>query len=213
MYYHYNNINSLITALSFPSPLLSSSQSLTSISCPYPLLSTSLSPSLSPSFTSIILLYRLIPKLSFPFLFPLTYIYKLQLYISSYIYNYKLSINKRDKYNCIKAYKYNNIILQADYSMNDNDIKIEYLNINNDYYSNKFNELKILTNDECFLLKNAIFNYIEHDAYKNSKNKIIIDIHSNLERYNNELKDLGFINTNRKCLDNSFWYEAEKILK
>jgi hypothetical protein len=76
---YYNNINSLVFALS--SSLSSSSQSLTSISCPYPLLSTSLSPLLSPSFTSIILLYRLIPKLSFPFLFPLTYIYKLQLYI------------------------------------------------------------------------------------------------------------------------------------
>ncbi len=80
-------------------------------------------------------------------------------------------------------------------------------------YTNKFNERIILTDYEYISLKEAIFNYIEMTAYKNGKTKLIIDIHNNMERYEYELKDIGFIKTDRRCLDNSFWYEAEKILK
>lgn len=122
-----------------------------------------------------------------------------------------ISIN----YYVIKAsyIKNNSFIFSLNYYIKDNNIKIDYLNINNDYYSNKFNENKILTNNEYKLLKEAIFNYIETIAYKNDNQKLIIDIHNNLERYNYELKEIGFINTNRRCFDNHFWIEAEKILK
>ena len=54
--------------------------------------------------------------------------------------------------------------------------------------------------------------YIENVAKSNNINKITIDIHSNLERYNCELKDEGFIVTNNRCYDNPFWFIAEKII-
>ena len=41
-------------------------------------------------------------------------------------------------------------------------------------------------------------------------NKITIDIHSNLNRYNYELKNEGFVITNKRCYSNPFWIEAEK---
>ena len=45
---------------------------------------------------------------------------------------------------------------------------------------------------------------------KNIK-KIIIDVHNNLERYNYELKDLGFIiNNNIVNKINPYWIQAEK---
>ena len=126
---------------------------------------------------------------------------------------YTLIISNKNTYYTVEAYKYTNVILNANYNINRDNIKIEYLYINNDYYANKFNEKLILTDYEYISLKEAIFNYIEMTAYKNGKTKLIIDIHNNMERYEYELKDIGFIKTDRRCLDNSFWYEAEKILK
>jgi len=139
--------------------------------------------------------------------------YKSQTQSLIFPYDYKLSFNNEDKLNLIQAYKRNDMILYATIVLNDDNIKIEYLNINNDYYSKKFNEIKILTDDEYKLLKDAIFDYIETSAYLNDKSKIIIDIHNNLERFNYELKELGFINTKRRCIDNSYWLEAEKNIK
>ena len=81
------------------------------------------------------------------------------------------------------------------------------------YYCNKFNKHHILSNDEYMILKYACINYIENEAVKNGIYKIVIDIHRNMERYNYELKDIGFVITDRRCIDNLFWYEAEKILK
>lgn len=124
----------------------------------------------------------------------------------------KIYINETNYYS-IKATYINNTIFSLNFDIKDDKIRIEYLNINNDYYSNKFNEKIFLTIDEYKLLKEAIFNYIEKIAYKNNKRRIIIDIHNNLERYNYELKDIGFIITNRRCIDNTFWIETEKILK
>jgi hypothetical protein len=85
--------------------------------------------------------------------------------------------------------------------------------IDNDYYSNKFNKHNILSNDEYMTLKYACINYIENEAIKNGIDKIIIDIHRNMERYNYELKDIGFVITDRRCIHNLFWYEAEKMIK
>jgi len=130
--------------------------------------------------------------------------------------------NKDMDYNSIKAWKYNyisdiyndnNIIFQLEYEITDNSIKINYLMIDNDYYCNKFNKHHILSNDEYMILKYACINYIENEAVKNGIDKIVIDIHRNMERYNYELKDIGFVITDRRCIHNLFWYEAEKILK
>ena len=131
---------------------------------------------------------------------------------SNYNIELKIYINEFNYYS-IKATYINNTIFSLNFDIKDDKIKIEYLNINNDYYSNKFNEKIFLTINEYKLLKEAIFNYIEKIAYKNNKRRIIIYIHNNLERYNYELLDIGFIITNRRCFDNPFWIEAEKILK
>ena len=65
---------------------------------------------------------------------------KSQSILASYIYNYTLKINNNDKYKTIKAYKNDNLILSLNYYFTIDNINIEYLNINYDYYTNKFNE-------------------------------------------------------------------------
>ena len=141
--------------------------------------------------------------------------------LSSSLSNIELKIESNNdiNYYSIKAVKYNsitnekNIILCVNYYINTDNIKIDYLNINNDYYANKYDEIKIIDDNELKLIKNSICDYIKYIANINDIPKIIIDVHSNLERYNKELKDIGFINTNKKCIDNPFWYETELILK
>lgn len=106
---------------------------------------------------------------------------------------------------------YDNTIFSLDLIENDKNIKIDYLEINNDYYDKEHNfNKKILSDNEVLILKKAIFDYIENFAISKNKNKIIIDIHNNMKRYDKELKEEGFVNTNNKCIDNPFWYEAVK---
>ena len=80
------------------------------------------------------------------------------------------------------------------------------MRINNDYYDN-------LSDNEVSILKKTLFNYIEDFAISKNKTKIIIDIHQNMKRFNYELKDEGFINSNNRCIDNYYWYEAVKEIK
>ena len=127
-------------------------------------------------------------------------------------YEYSLKISNNNFNYKVNAYKNKNEILSANYKICRDNIKIDYLYINNDYYGKKFSSLIILNDEEYKLLKIAFFNYIETIAYKNGKRIIIIDIHKNMERYEYELKEVGFINTDRISY-NHFWYEAEKILK
>ena len=111
-----------------------------------------------------------------------------------------------------------NTIFLLDFNINKNDInnpfiKIDYLYVNNDFNDKKYNEkINILSNEETKLIIKSLINYIEIWAIKKNIKKIIIDIHSNLERYEYELKDLGFNPTEKKCLLNPFWIEAEKII-
>jgi len=115
-----------------------------------------------------------------------------------------------------------NLIFLLEFNINKDDInnqfiKIDNIIINNDFYDNIHNEIykKLffhLNNDETKLISTSLITFLENYAIKNKINKIIIDIHSNLERFNYELKELGFIPTNRRCLLNPFWIEAEKII-
>ena len=132
------------------------------------------------------------------------------------------------KSNCIFNYyindSNNNEIFKLDFNINKNDvnnpfIKIDYLGINNDYYDKKYKssypnlyDENNITDEETKLIKKSLIKYIENLALKENINKIIIDIHSNLERYNYELKEEGFIPTNNESYLNPFWIEAEKIL-
>jgi len=120
-----------------------------------------------------------------------------------------------------------NTIFSLDFNINKDDInnhfiKIDYLEINNDFYDNKYTHYYdktyrirniIINDEENKLIRRSLINFIENWAIKENISKIIIDIHSNLERYNYELKDEGFIPTDKKCLLNPYWIEAEKIIK
>lgn len=101
----------------------------------------------------------------------------------------------------IDNYNEDNIIFLLDFSINKEDknnqfIKIDYLYVNND----------LLNYDETKTTIKSLINYIENWGIKKNINKIII------ERYNNELKELGFNPTDKKSLLNPSWIEAEKII-
>jgi hypothetical protein len=68
------------------------------------------------------------------------------------------------------------------------------------------------SDDETILIKKSIIKFIENFAIKENINKIIIDVHNNLERYNYELKDLGFILNYNINNINPYWIQAEKII-
>ena len=105
-----------------------------------------------------------------------------------------------------------NLIGNLDYKINDDYIKIEYLSIS-DKFDNAIVTTDIILNDEdSNELKNSLIKYIENIAKINNIKKIIIDVHNNLKYYNKYYKDNGFILTYRKCYNNPFWIEAEKII-
>jgi hypothetical protein len=128
--------------------------------------------------------------------------------------------------NCIFNYYTNDSddkeIFKLNFNINKNDINnpfiyIDYLGINNDYYDKKYNSVYptdnlILTNEETKLIKKSLINYLELVAIKENINKIIIDVHSNLDRFNYELKEEGFIVTNKQCFLNPYWIRLEKII-
>jgi len=135
------------------------------------------------------------------------------------IYSLKAWKSKCFYNHIMENYDYNkNYIMCCDFMINKkkDNIKIDYLAINNDYYdkehnikNNKAVNINLSETDELILRKNII-NYIENIAREEKINKIIIDIHNNLYRFNAELKNEGFVNTYRYCADNPFWFEAEK---
>ena len=107
-----------------------------------------------------------------------------------------------------------NLICCLDYKIDNDNIKIEYLSIsdNFDKYDDYFNKKKYILNDyESNELKNSLIKYIENIAKINNKNKIIVYLHLNNKYYNKYYKDCGFILTDIKS-DNSLYKKAEKII-
>lgn len=113
-------------------------------------------------------------------------------------------------------YSNDNKIFTLDLKINKDIIKIKHLSINNDYYEKTLgiqNYLNKLNDEETQQIKTFIFDYIMSYSKENNIKKIVIDIHSNLERYNHELKDEGFVpNYEIKCYSNPYWIKAEKII-
>lgn len=116
----------------------------------------------------------------------------------------------------------NNMIFNLDFSINRDDInntfiRIDYMEINNDFYNRKYfhySKLKILlNNDEVKIIRKSLIKFMENWAFKKNITRIIIDVHNNLERYNEEFKDMGFVITANKCSLNPYWIELEKQLK
>lgn len=119
-------------------------------------------------------------------------------------------IEKNNEYNIIYLMDFN--INKNNY--NDHHIKINYLYINNDFYEKKSNNanIKLLNDNETETVLKSLIKFVENWAIKEKINKIIIDVHSNLERYNCEFKKLGFILTNKVSLSCPFWIEAAKYI-
>jgi len=103
-------------------------------------------------------------------------------------------------------------IASLDYTINPRHhyVKIESLFMNDDEHSNVYkNSLDSVTAQE---LNENLLKFVENVAKTNSISKIIIDVHSNLRIYNKYYKNNGFQLTDRKCADNPYWIETEKII-
>lgn len=106
----------------------------------------------------------------------------------------------------VNDFRSSEFVAALDYKILPNDIRIEFMNINDDEcsYVNK-----PITQDESKVLNTEILEYVKNCAIKEKKEKVIIDVHSNLRLYNKYYKDAGFKITGRKCGDNPFWEEVE----
>jgi hypothetical protein len=124
--------------------------------------------------------------------------------------NYILQYNNHTL-SCINQSKR---IFKLNYTLHQNNINIDYLSINNDYYHKKkekkiCNKNDIILNEtEYRLLKHSLFKHIEYYAIFNNVNKITIITHHNLKRYNYEIKEEGFIPTNI----NPYYIETVKYI-
>ena len=96
-----------------------------------------------------------------------------------------------------------------DYQIRPNDIRIEYLSVNDEEcpYIDKPIDLAESRNVHKELLE-----YAKKLAKDENKDKVIIDVHGNLRIYNKFFKDEGFQITGRKASDNPFWQEVEFTL-
>jgi len=94
-----------------------------------------------------------------------------------------------------------------DYKINDDHIKIEYMNINDGENSN-INDF-ILDSNDAIELNSSLINFIKNVAKTENKNKVIVDVHNNLRIFNKYYHTDNFKITSRRCSDNPYWLEAE----
>jgi hypothetical protein len=112
-----------------------------------------------------------------------------------------------------------NIIACLDYIITDKAVDIDYLWINsrdfNKHYSN-YNDIYNKNNninvnfEEKEQIKKSLLNHSYNVAKFNNLDKVKIDVHSNLYKYEREYKNEGFILSNIRCVDNPYWIEAHK---
>ena len=95
----------------------------------------------------------------------------------------------------------------------DDYIKINNLSINNDFYCKKYNNLIILTDNEYKQLKKSFIDYIKNIAIYNNISRVVIDVHENLLRFNNELLEEGFKITEKITIDSPYYIEVEFVWK
>ena len=103
-----------------------------------------------------------------------------------------------------------NFIGALDYTIHDTYIKIDYLCINNSEMKNMYNNPLDQYESEDLII--SLINFIKIIAKKENKDKIIIDVHENLRLYEKYYYYNGFDITNRKCIKNPYWFEAEMNL-
>jgi len=111
-----------------------------------------------------------------------------------------------------------NFIAALDYELFDDYVKIDYLKPNDAENSNNLSygcisNYEHLTDYDAKEVVNSMIKYVENIARQNNKNKIVLDVHGNLRIFNKYYAENGFIVTDRKCCDNPFWKETEKMVK
>jgi hypothetical protein len=103
-----------------------------------------------------------------------------------------------------------NFIGALDYTIYDDFIKIDYINICDYEKRNIYN--MFLNEYESEELIHALLIFVKNVAKKENKNKIVIDVHENLRIYHKYYYYEGFEITDRKSTCNPFWIETECIL-
>ncbi len=150
---------------------------------------------------------------------------KCNYYDYKYIISYTIYDNNKYNFLCWKSkclyniyyddYSYYRKVFALDFNIAKDMLKIKHLSINNDKNSiTNYEENKLkLTDEETKEVNIFVFDLIKNIAIEKNANKIGIDVHSNLKRYNYELKNEGFItNHDIKCYTNPHWIRAEKSL-
>lgn len=98
-------------------------------------------------------------------------------------------------------------VAALDYTIHDDYIKIQYLNVNDG--ENNPDKLYKLDSTEATTLTSAMIDFMKIKAKEENKPKIMIDVHRNLRIYEKYYKELGFMVTERKAKGNSHWIETE----
>ena len=101
-----------------------------------------------------------------------------------------------------------NLIAVMDFSLlNDTTIKIDHIYVNDGTNLQLYN--RILDEQDAEDLIKCLVEFVKNVAKVENKNKIILDVHSNLRLFIKHYYYLGFITTDRKCIDNPYWIESE----
>jgi F0F1-type ATP synthase gamma subunit len=88
--------------------------------------------------------------------------------------------------------------------------KIDRIYINDGSNLGLYNRL--LDEQDAEDLMKGLVEFVKNVAKVENKNKIILDVHSNLRIYLKYYYYLGFKTTARKCIDNPYWIECEMNL-
>jgi hypothetical protein len=107
-----------------------------------------------------------------------------------------------------------NFIGAIDYSIQEDHVKIEYMNQNDNEYAknNCYYRPPFLDDQESKNMNHAMIEYVKNIAKENNKPKVVVDVHSNLRIFNHYYLPENFVITKRRCRDNGYWLEAECIL-
>jgi len=111
------------------------------------------------------------------------------------------------------GFRTTNFVASLYYEKHEDAIKIASLFLNySTYPSFNVNKKQILDDDELAEIKTLLIEYIKNIAKLENKKKIFVDVHYRLKYYKLYYEKEGFVITNRRCLDNSYWIEAELLL-
>lgn len=107
-----------------------------------------------------------------------------------------------------------NFIAALDYVVEDDRVKIEYLNLNDAEYSVNYYltsvDANYMNNDDAQILTKHLIAYAENVARDHEKSHIVIDVHGNMRLFHKYYKGNGFVETGVRCRDNPYWVEVVK---